>query len=313
MTRQTRVFYASDPRGSDRCFAKFLNAAAAYEADVLILNGNLTGTRIVPIVPAPGGGWRAEHGGREVALGTRAEVAGFERELADAGQYGYLTDVDELRALEGDPAAVEAAFVGLALERLRRWLDMTAAADVPRPFVNCGNDDPFELDAVLERSGEVRFCEGRALPLDDRRTLVSCGYANPTPWRCHREVCEEELAERLAAAFDGADGQLILNTHTPPFDSELDSGPVVDAQLRIRTEAGQDVLAPAGSTAVREAIERYRPVLSLHGRMEDSRGETTLGVTVALNPGSEAGAGMLRGAIIDLDAGGVLHHVLTLG
>jgi len=46
----TKVFFTSDVHGSEICFLKFLNAAKFYEAQVLILGGDITGKVIVPIV-----------------------------------------------------------------------------------------------------------------------------------------------------------------------------------------------------------------------------------------------------------------------
>ncbi|MBD0289951.1 MAG: metallophosphoesterase, partial [Thermoleophilia bacterium] len=45
-----RIFYAGDIHGSERLWRKFLNAAAFYEADVLVLGGDLTGKILVPLV-----------------------------------------------------------------------------------------------------------------------------------------------------------------------------------------------------------------------------------------------------------------------
>ena len=69
----------------------------------------------------------------------------------------------------------------------------------------------------------------------------------------------------------------------------------------------------AGSTAVRQAIEKYQPLLSLHGHIHESRGETKIGRTVAINPGSEYGEGVLRGAIITLSGDNVESVQLTSG
>jgi Icc-related predicted phosphoesterase len=56
-----------------------------------------------------------------------------------------------------------------------------------------------------------------------------------------------------------------------------------------------------GSTAVRAAIERHQPLLGLHGHVHESPGSERLGATLCLNPGSEYGDGVLRGAIVDLE------------
>ncbi len=39
----SRVFFITDVHGSTRCFKKFLNAAKFYNANVLVLGGDVTG------------------------------------------------------------------------------------------------------------------------------------------------------------------------------------------------------------------------------------------------------------------------------
>jgi Icc-related predicted phosphoesterase len=106
---------------------------------------------------------------------------------------------------------------------------------------------------------------------------------------------------------------LIFNCHCPPYDSGLDTAQQLNTDLSIVTEGGQPVAGPVGSTAVREAIEKYRPTLSLHGHIHESKAATRIGPTLAINPGSEYPEGLLRGAIIDLDRSGVNSYVLTTG
>jgi Icc-related predicted phosphoesterase len=65
-----------------------------------------------------------------------------------------------------------------------------------------------------------------------------------------------------------------------------------------RPVAGDQI--DAGSTAVRTAVERYQPMLSLHGHIHESRGIRKIGSTRCVNPGSEYAEGVLNAAIIDL-------------
>jgi len=67
----------------------------------------------------------------------------------------------------------------------------------------------------------------------------------------------------------------VFVTHAPPFETSLD-----------RNFSGQ----PCGSKAIRAAIERLQPVLSLHGHVKESPRvsgsfKDMLGRTVAINPG----------------------------
>jgi Icc-related predicted phosphoesterase len=91
----------------------------------------------------------------------------------------------------------------------------------------------------------------------------------------------------------------IFNLHCPPYQSGLDEAPAIDADLRLLH--GGRALRPVGSTAVRQAIEKHQPLISLHGHIHESKGATKIGKTLAINPGSAYEEGMLMGAIIQLD------------
>jgi Icc-related predicted phosphoesterase len=317
--RETRLFFATDVHGSERCFMKFINAARAYEADILVLGGDIAGKRVVPVMALGNGRHRGTLAGREMILESAQDLSGFERAAADGGLYSYGTTPEEVSVLESDAPAVERLFRRLARQRLERWLAIAEdrlKTSGTRLYMNCGNDDPFELDQLISGSGFAIFPEGQLLELDERRSMASCGFANLTPWRCERDVTEEELAARIDLALSDwtANGrQLLLNLHCPPHASGLDTCALLKDDFGPVTEGGQPVMGPAGSTAVRAAIERYQPILSLHGHIHESRGVTKIGPTLAINPGSEYPDGVLRGALVDFDSTGVKTFMLTSG
>jgi uncharacterized protein len=313
-----RVFFATDVHGSDQCFVKFVNAAAAYKAHVLILGGDITGKRVVPIVPTADGAHIATMGSGEVRLGSRDEIRDFEKEAANAGLYAFTATSDDVAELDGDPEAVERFFLRLARVRLERWLALAEerlGGSGVRLIVNCGNDDPLDLDDLLGGSEFVTFPEGRTVELDERRSLVSVGYANQTPWHCPRDTTEDDLARRIREAIGAANGDraLIFNFHCPPYDSGLDLAPRLTEDMATVMEGGQPVSVPVGSTAVRAAIEERQPLLSLHGHIHEGRGAVKIGRTLAINPGSEYPDGVLRGVVVDLNTDGIKGYVLTSG
>jgi uncharacterized protein len=313
----SRLFFVTDVHGSDRCFRKFLAAARVYEAQTLVIGGDIAGKRLSPGVRRADGTATAIWAGKDITLDSSEAVREYRATAANAGLYAFEATQDEIAAIEADPALVEARFLELATARLREWVALAEerlrGADV-KVIVNCGNDDPFELDAVLEGSSVVSFAEGRVIAVDERRAMASVGFANHTPWNCARDVSEEELAARIEAAVDGTDAeQLVLNLHAPPHDTAIDQAPLLDDQLRQVTEGGQMVIGPVGSTAVRRAIETYQPILSLHGHVHESRGVAKIGRTICINPGSEYPDGILSGAIVDFDRRGVKGYVLTSG
>jgi Icc-related predicted phosphoesterase len=72
-------------------------------------------------------------------------------------------------------------------------------------------------------------------------------------------------------------------------------------------------MAPAGSTAVREAIEELQPLVGLHGHIHEGRGETKIGRTLCLNPGSVYSEGVLNGVLLTLADGQVRDYQFTQG
>ena len=89
--------------------------------------------------------------------------------------------------------------------------------------------------------------------------------------------------------------------HVPPYDSGLDTAPILDEDLRPTISAGDVLRGPVGSTAVRRVLERHQPLLGVHGHVHESGGERRIGQTLCINPGSEANAGVLRGYLVDVD------------
>jgi Icc-related predicted phosphoesterase len=81
----------------------------------------------------------------------------------------------------------------------------------------------------------------------------------------------------------------------------------------VKTAAGQQLTAPAGSVAVREAIEDVQPLLTLHGHIHESGGLVMIGRTTAINVGSEYGEGILRGVLLTIGDGKLLHHQAVSG
>jgi hypothetical protein len=61
-------------------------------------------------------------------------------------------------------------------------------------------------------------------------------------------------------------------------------------------KSGSPVVTGVGSSAVREAIEKYQLVMSLYGHSHESGGEARIGKSLVINPASEYSDGVLRGA-----------------
>ena len=168
-------------------------------------------------------------------------------------------------------------------------------------FVCPGNDDQFDIDEVVQQAKLVQLAEGRVVELDGFQ-MASTGWSNRTPWDTYREEDEPALAERIenvVVQVTASPERTIFNFHCPPYKSGLDDAPELTEDMRLK-DAGRSV-KPVGSTAVRAAIEKHEPALSLHGHIHEARGTTRIGRTLSINPGSSYEQGDLLGAVVDLD------------
>ena len=311
-----KVFFATDIHGSEICWRKFLNAAAFYKADLVVLGGDVTGKVMVPIV-ADGGHWKVTVRGQAYTLETQQELEDIQRQIRNAGSYPAIVSPDELRHLSEEEGAVDRRFTVEMTQSLDRWLDMAdgklRGGEIPC-ILNGGNDDIWEIDDIIEQSPCVSFAEGKVLDLDGF-PLVSMGWTNPTPWDTFREAPEAELAAKIEAVATQVPDmeRAIFNFHAPPYGTGLDEAPALDDTLR--PIHGGAVMKPVGSTAVRDAIMTHQPMLSLHGHIHESRGVKRMGRTLSINPGSVYGDGVLQGAVLDLNAkkGKVARYLLVNG
>jgi Icc-related predicted phosphoesterase len=311
--RTTTLFFATDIHGSEVCFRKFVAAADFYGADLLVLGGDLTGKLVVPLVGRDRDGYRAELHGEAVTVSAGGAGA-FERHIADEGLYPIRMLPEERARYDAQPSDVERLFTQLMRERLINWMTYAkarlAGTDV-RILAAPGNDDPYAIDEVIREHGEDRvlLLEGELYEVAPGHQMLNCGHSNHTPWHTPRELDEVAMGAHLEAMAQRLENpaSAIFNIHVPPFDSGLDTAPLLDEQLAARTSMGAQLTAPVGSTAVRELIERHQPLLSLHGHVHESGGATRIGHTVAINPGSEYGDGILRGALVTI-GGGRLHR-----
>src|SRR5437016_5623403 len=101
--------------------------------------------------------------------------------------------------------------------------------------------------------------------------------------------------------------------HGPPLGYGHEAAPVLDSDLRVVQIRGQVKLAPVGSSADRDLLTDVQPLLGLHGHIHESSGVRRIGRTLAINPGSDYGTGVLNGALVTLQEDKVVAHQLVRG
>jgi uncharacterized protein len=304
--KDTKIFFATDIHGSDVCLRKFLNAGKFYGVDAVVMGGDITGKMIVPVVEESPDQYAAHIFGRKRVVDSTG-LPGLNKFIADAGFYPHPMTPDEVAALQKDPAGVDQLFQKLMTATMSRWIDMAedrlGGTGIEVIFAP-GNDDPMFVDDLLSGSDVVVNPDSRVVALPGGFPMISVGYSNRTPWDSPRELDEGDLRKVIDEEVAKLDdpGRAIFNLHVPPKNTPIDQAMELDADFRPVVKAGAPVIAGVGSSAVRDAIATYQPMMSLHGHIHESRGEARIGKTVALNPGSEYSEGVLRGVIITLSA-----------
>lgn len=313
-----RVYFATDVHGSEVCWRKFLNAGQFYGADTLIMGGDITGKAVVPVVSRPGGGYIVRQLSGEKVL-TLAELDQAEARVRDMGFYPYRTTDEELEHTWDDPAAVHRVFLTLMRETLYRWLELARerlSGTGIRLYIMTGNDDPHEIRGILRSSPAVTETEDRLIDLGEGITMISCGWSNRTPWHTPREMDDDDLERQIekSAAEVSRPERAVFNLHVPPARTAIDLAPALDESLKPVVKGGAVMMKSVGSEAVRRVLERHQPMLGLHGHIHESRGAIRMGRTLAINPGSEYGDGILRGALLELTGrNGVKSYQLPSG
>ncbi len=308
-----RVYYASDIHGSEVLWRKFLNAAEVYRTETLIMGGDVTGKVVVPFVRRADG-LHVELFG-ELHVVTEDDAEEWANKVRANGMYPHVMtpeEVEHVAKISVDEK--EAWFADVMRETFDRWLELAdeRLKQSTRCFVMPGNDDPAGVDAAIEDAAKVESCDGRIVEFDGY-TMISLGYANRTPFDSPRELDEDEIYRRVAALADQIDdrSRSIFNLHVPPYDSSLDTAAQLTEDLEVVMSGSAPKMIPAGSTAVRQLIEDYQPMLSLHGHIHESPGAIKIGRTLSINPGSDYHTGRINGCLVQLRGDVAKHQFVT--
>ena len=179
--RGTRLYVVSDFHASDPAWRKLLNAIRlnVYKADAVLYAGDLTGKAMVPIV-AVGDRYEATLLGQRRVARNEKELAALERDVAGLGYYAFRTTKEEVDALGGDQAKLDALFSREIRGRVKQWLDLAAerldGSGVPLVLIP-GNDDPYDIDEPLAASQYCTNADGGSWT--SPVTCRSSGWGNP--------------------------------------------------------------------------------------------------------------------------------------
>ena len=179
--------------------------------------------------------------------------------LADAiAEADLVCLCGDLTSFQGPAAALR------VIEAVKKPLNQLVAVS--------GNCDEKNVEGSLVEKGVGVHGQVRSV---GNISLLGLGGSLVTPFRTPNEYREEELASVLSQAMEEnhVSSPLVLLSHQPPFQSCAD-----------RLASG----VHAGSRAVREFIEKHRPIACLTGHIHESHGIEKQNGTLVVNPGALA-------------------------
>jgi uncharacterized protein len=313
MGKSIRIFFVSDIHGSNTCYRKYLNALKIYNVDVGILLGDLTGKVLIPLVKKSPEKWETTLMGHYTVVETEDELAKLKKTIEMMGYYWVEQTPEEYQAHKADPILVDKLFKEQMLQRLKEWIalaDERLKETNYKVYMAPGNDDHFEVDQVIEDSAAIVNCNNKNVMVGEHEMITFC-WANPTPWNTPREKPDEELEPMLETLISTVKDKsnAIFNFHVPPFGYALDLAPELTKDLI----QAADRKIHVGSHAVTKMIDKYQPLLGLHGHIHESRGAQKVKKTLIINPGSEYSEGILKGTVVVLEKGKVKDYIFTSG
>lgn len=305
----TRILFATDMHGSEGTWRKFLNASAMLNVNVAICGGDLTGKMIVPVIEREDGKY-SYYLMKETHTIESSELEKAFKDIRGIGYYPYQTTESEYEEMRKTPEKVDEAFHSVMSSTLKDWLDIIRqkVPEDTKVIVCPGNDDRTLVDDAIREHKDVINAEGKIINIDEMHEMISTGWVNPSPWKTAREEEDDKLEARLEKYISQVQDMksAIFNFHAPPFQSKLDEAPLLDKDFNPIIQGGSVVMMPVGSKAVRKMIEKYQPLLGLHGHIHESSGSIKIGKTYCVNPGSEYAEGILRAFLIELRGNEIL-------
>jgi Icc-related predicted phosphoesterase len=301
---KTRFMFATDLHGSETVWRKFLNSAKIFQCDALVLSGDMTGKVMAPIIKQPDGTHKATLLNEDYVLKDE-DIEEFKKKCRMLCYIPYVTTPEEADRISQDEKYREDLFERLECEIVEYWLTLIPdrVPEHVRIVISPGNDDKFSIDEVIKKDPRVIFGEEEVVALDDEHEVLCCGWSNPTPFDSPRECSEEELEKKLEAVVAKVKdiSKCVFCIHVPPYNSQLDLAPLTDKNLNVVARGGRPQMVPVGSKAVRKLIEKYQPLVGLHGHIHESPGFVHIGKTECLNPGSEYGEGVFKGYLVEIE------------
>ncbi len=217
----------------------------------------------------------------------------------------YFTAIKELL----DKAGTDGVYIEGQGDFLSGWFrkllrEFRARNARARVYAILGNDDRAEIEDRMFKLDKEGLLHYLVRPQEMESGIAIIGYPFAVldkdlygGW--HRS--EEEIGEELESLAKESNAEkTILVSHAPPKNTNLD-----------HSHEGRRL----GSSSIRKFIERYKPLISLHGHIHESPERSgsfrdEVGGTTCVNPGGNAAySKLLRAAVFDTKKPNEVKHI----
>jgi Icc-related predicted phosphoesterase len=175
-----RIFFATDVHASEIVFRKFIGAAKFYEADTLVMGGDITGKTLVPVVQGSNGKHHFNFQGQEFDNVAPEDLENLEGRIMNAGMYPYRVSQSEyeiaikLAPLTSQVQTPSSCIFNVHVPPFDSNLDIAPKLDTttnpPKPIVEGGQQVLIPVG-----SNAVRSTIEKMQPL-----LMLCGHIHET-------------------------------------------------------------------------------------------------------------------------------------
>src|SRR5437870_4033388 len=192
-----RIAFFTDLHGSTLVFEKGLAMAVKYDVDLIILGGDLSGKRMLPIEKLTSGNFithepyrkKDDSGNSTIVYEKRplnsAELPAFLKRLEAKGYYWYIGDEEVILQRNSIPDDLRKLEQAAVSQRLKKWAGLAnerMPAGVECIWTGGNDDDQNVLDALSnENLGRFTYGEDRLHEFAGYQ-ILSQGFSNPTPF-----------------------------------------------------------------------------------------------------------------------------------
>lgn len=270
-----RILFASDIHGNFILLEKLKELYKNVKPDIMVYGGDLCPKGFAAFT-SKGAFWLEVKKDGKINLLPVNEKILVNKNLKEIGIIPVKLSDKEFEGVKKDADAIKRIKIKYQHEFLLNFLDEFKDA---KPYFILGNDDFRELEETAIKS--KFYINERILHLNSF-DIFGFSYVNTTPFENKGwDLSEKEISKRLERF--GFDSDFIFVSHTPPYNSGLD---IVE---------GKNV----GSVAIRQFIEKYQPLLSLHGHVHEFTSTVKIDKTICVNAGSGHMKNLLKAAVID--------------